>query len=400
MHRRSIALAFFAHLVACSGASAAEGVDFDTQILPLLSARCVKCHGPDKQSGRLRLDTAAEITATAKDTLLGGGDAEKSELLRRILLPAKNPKRMPKGADPLPAEEIALIRQWIEGGAALTSVEAPATDAAEAEEAAEHVAEPTPPRVPTEEDPELASLPPASADAIKKIEAAGGVVMPLFGESPLLQVSFAQAASPPGDDAIAALADAADNIVWLNLAKAQVSANGLAALSQLKNLIQVHLEQSNVDDAGLDLLAKLPRLEYLNLYDTAVTDVGISKLKGLAKLRNLYVWQTKVSWDASVALQSAIPGLEVNLGWDHPEVAKRRMTKELKSAKQMAAAAATHAAALEQQFTAAKQGKEQAEARVKELEEQLKALEKPSADESADGGATDAEEQGGDGDSQ
>jgi mono/diheme cytochrome c family protein len=367
-------------LVSHGYAAAAEAADFETRVLPILTAHCVKCHGPDKANGKLRHDSAAELTATAKETLLADGKPDESELLNRITLPDGNRKRMPKGAAALSTEDIAMIRQWIEGGAPLTSAEKPRdspNEAAPGEAIADATAE-TPPRTPGEEDPELAKLPPASAEAIAAIMAAGGSVMPLFGDSPLLQVSFAQATSPPGDEALAALAGAADNVVWLNLSKAQITAAGVENLVKLKNLIQLHLEHSTVDDAGVAKLAGLPRLEYVNLYGTSVSDAGVTPLVGLAKLRNLYVWQTKVSWDAAQGLQKAVPGLEVNLGWDHPQVMKLRVTKELETAKKISATASAQTAELEQQFTAAKQAKEQAEARVKELEGQLEGLDKPA----------------------
>jgi mono/diheme cytochrome c family protein len=385
MIRCLTAFALAGCLVSHSYVAAAEAVDFEKQVLPIFSAHCIKCHGPDKANGKLRLDTAAELTATAKDTLLGGGKAGESELLTRITLPEDNRKRMPKGAPPLTAEDIATIRQWIESGASLTSAEKPAattTETADDEPSADAPAEIPPPRTPGEEAPELAELLPASVEAIAAITAAGGSVMPLFGDSPLLQVSFAQATSPPGDEALAALAGAADNIVWLNLSKAQISAAGVEQLTKLKNLIQLHLEHSTIDDAGVAKLAGLPRLEYLNLYDTRVTDSGVGPLSALSKLRNLYVWQTKVSWDAAQGLQHAVPGLAVNLGWDHPQVVKLRVTKELETAKNIAEASAARAAELEQQFTAAKDAKDQTAARVKELEGQLEAIDKP-AEESA-----------------
>ncbi len=364
-------------LTASVAAHAAEKVDFATQVQPIFAKRCAGCHGADKQQAKLRLDAADAIGAFHKDTLLVAGKPEESELFQRISLPADDKKRMPKGGDPLSAEEIELIKQWIAEGASFTSGDAPPADAPK--EGDDKPVEPAAPRTPGEDDPELAKLPSASAEAIAKIEAAGGAVMPLFGDSPLLQVSFAQAASPPGDEAVAALTDAAEQIVWLNLGKAQVSAAGLAPLAQLKNLIQLHLEQSSVDDAGLAHLAGLSRLEYVNLYGTAVTDAGVEHLKGLPKLYRLYVWKTKISYDAAMALQTAIPGLEVNLGWDHPQVVKMRATKELETAKEIAATATSRASELEQQFKAATQAKEQAETRVKELEEQIKALDAPSA---------------------
>jgi mono/diheme cytochrome c family protein len=378
MPRQYFALGLLAYSLVGAASGRADKVDFATQIQPIFAQRCAGCHGEKKQMGKLRLDSAEEIGKFEEKTLLVAGKPDESELFQRITLPADDKKRMPKGGDPLSAEQIELIKQWITDGASFTSIDAPAPKDAPAEQP-----QATPPAPPAEEDPELAKLPKASAEAIAKIEATGATVMPLFADSPLLQVSFAQAASPPGDEAVAALTAAADQIVWLNLSKSQVTAVGLAPLAQLKNLIQLHLEHSNVDDAGLAHLAGLPRLEYVNVFGTSVTDAGAEHLKALPKLRRFYVWQTKISFEEAEALQKAIPGLEVNLGWDHPAVVKVRVTKELATAKEIVATATTRASELEQQFNAAKQGKEQAEARVKELEDQLKALEAPAPAEGA-----------------
>jgi mono/diheme cytochrome c family protein len=378
MIRCLTAFALLNCLVVPGSIAAADAVSFETRVLPIFTAHCVKCHGADKANGKLRLDTGAELTATAKETLLAGGKADESELLKRIMLPEGDRKRMPKGAPPLSAEDIATIRDWLEGGASLASADKPVANAENA--TPEKQAELSPPRTPGEEDPELAKLPPATVEAIAAITSVGGSVMPLFGDSPLLQVSFAQATSPVDDQALAALAGAADNIVWLNLSKAQITAAGVQQLTKLRNLIQLHLEHSTIDDAGVAKLSGLPRLEYLNLYGTSVTDAGVTPLSGLAKLRNLYVWQTEVSWGAAQSLQKAVPGLEVNLGWDHPQVVKLRVTKELETAKKIAETASARAAELEQQFTAAKQAREQTEARVKELESQLEGLGKPTGE--------------------
>jgi mono/diheme cytochrome c family protein len=378
-------------LATSSAAHAADAVDFATKVQPIFAARCIKCHGPDRQQAKLRLDSAENIGAFTKDTLLVAGKPDESELLKRISLPADDRKRMPKGGDPLTAEEIALVRQWIEEGAkfpvAAAVADAPAEGAAPAE-----TQEPAEPAPRGEDDPELQSLPPASDEAIAKIQAAGGTVMPLFGESPLLQVSFAQAASPPGDDAIAALADAADQIVWLNLSKAQASGDGFAGLAKLRNLIQLHLEQSSASDDALAHLAELKRLEYLNVYGTTVTDAGVEPLKALPKLRNLYVWQTKVSYETAQALQAGTPGLEVNLGWDHPQVAKQRLAKELETAKKIAEETAASATALEQQLKTANESKDQAATRVKEIEDELKRLEASASDSSGGDAAEDKSE--------
>lgn len=369
-------------LTAVPAGQAQEKIDFEKQIQPIFAAHCIGCHGEEKAGAKLRLHTADAInTFEKKDKLLVAGKPDESELYKRLTLPDDNPKRMPKGADPLPEADLDLIKQWIEQGAVIAVVaaaapaDAPMPDeaakAAEALKAAEEAARKA-------DEELLAKVGPAPPEAVEKITAAGATVMPLFADSPLLQVSFARAASPASDEAVAALAGAAEQIVWLDLTGAQVSAAGLAPVAQLKNLERLHLEKSSVADDALVHLAALPRLQYLNLYGTAVTDAGLEHLKSLKRLKKLYLWQTKVNYDPAMALQAATPGLEVNLGWDHPGVVKARLTKELESTKKSVEEATAKAAEMQKQLEAANAEKTAAETRLQEIEKQLKELEQPA----------------------
>jgi mono/diheme cytochrome c family protein len=100
-------------------------VDFTTDVQPILAANCSGCHGPDKQRGGLRLDRKADA--------LRGGDSGKvivpgkpgeSLLLKKVAAADAN-DRMPKGRDPLTAEQIRTLSSWIEAGAGWPA-EAPA----------------------------------------------------------------------------------------------------------------------------------------------------------------------------------------------------------------------------------------------------------------------------------
>jgi hypothetical protein len=374
-------------------AAADDKIDFATQIQPILTAKCAGCHGEEKAAAKLRLDSADQIGAfEEKDHLLVAGKPDESELYQRIVLPADDKKRMPKGADPLPEAEIALIKQWIEQGAvmavaAAVTTPAPADAAMPADEAAKKAAaeeaKAAEAALKAADEAELAKVGPAASEAIEKLKQAGASVMPLYGESPLLQVSFARADSPAGDEALAALAGAADQIVWLDLSGAQASGEGWKQLASLKNLNRLHLEKSTVDDASLAHVAALPRLEYLNLYGTGVTDAGLEHLKTAKRLRKLYLWQTKVGYDPALALQAGTPGLEVNLGWDHPGVVKARLTKELETAKKTAEEATAKAAEAQKQLEAANAEKAAADAKLQELDGQIKALEAPPVAEAA-----------------
>ena len=96
-------------------------VEYNRHIRPILADKCFACHGPDAshREADLRLDSAAGATAD-----LGGrqaitpGKPEASELVRRITSPAVD-ERMPpaESGKELSADEIALLRRWIEQGA-------------------------------------------------------------------------------------------------------------------------------------------------------------------------------------------------------------------------------------------------------------------------------------------
>jgi len=106
-----------------AGASASpadEGPTFERDVLPILRAHCLACHG---ESG-----ASAALDLTSREAILEGGvsgpavvanDPEKSLLLRRILGHDGLPQ-MPKGFAPLSEEKVAVIRDWIRWGAQAT----------------------------------------------------------------------------------------------------------------------------------------------------------------------------------------------------------------------------------------------------------------------------------------
>ena len=112
-------------------ASAQDGaVDFEKQILPILKAKCFKCHEKEhedngkikKPKGGLRLDSAAAILKGGKeypDENVVAGKPDASWLLKTMALPDTDEMAMPpegKG-DRVSAANQALIKKWIESGA-------------------------------------------------------------------------------------------------------------------------------------------------------------------------------------------------------------------------------------------------------------------------------------------
>ena len=96
---------------------AAAPVDFVRDVQPLLQEHCHSCHGPSKQEAAFRLDH--------KPSAMKGGDfgsailpGKSADSLLVHAIEGRNPKmRMPRKGDPLSAEQIAIIRRWIDEGA-------------------------------------------------------------------------------------------------------------------------------------------------------------------------------------------------------------------------------------------------------------------------------------------
>ncbi len=86
---------------------------FRDQIAPVFERRCVGCHNDEDRAGGLSLQSA---TAAFADGYIEAGDAVASHLLT-VITPVNGKAAMPKDADPLTAEEIAGIRDWINAGA-------------------------------------------------------------------------------------------------------------------------------------------------------------------------------------------------------------------------------------------------------------------------------------------
>ena len=118
-----------------SGLSAAEphtGLAlYQSQVRPLLNSRCVACHGALKQSGGLRLDTAA-LTRQGGDSgpAIDLGEPAASLMLEKVALATEENAsgRMPPEGEPLTAEQQAALRQWISEGAPAPADEVPESD--------------------------------------------------------------------------------------------------------------------------------------------------------------------------------------------------------------------------------------------------------------------------------
>ena len=110
-----------------TGTSLADGVSFQNDVLPVLTTRCVMCHmdGADQAHLSLFPEAWSHLVGVASTESplkrVEAGVPDKSYLYLKLMgthLDAGGTGlRMPFQQDPLAAEELALIKTWIEQGA-------------------------------------------------------------------------------------------------------------------------------------------------------------------------------------------------------------------------------------------------------------------------------------------
>jgi len=99
-------------------AAAPAPVSFIKEIAPIFVRKCQACHGASEPKGEYQLSTfelAMKEGASASPSITAG-KPDESELLRLISSTDKD-DRMPKDSDPLPVDQVALVKRWIAEGA-------------------------------------------------------------------------------------------------------------------------------------------------------------------------------------------------------------------------------------------------------------------------------------------
>jgi mono/diheme cytochrome c family protein len=104
-------------IVAADDLPTEQAARFLNDVQPLLIARCVSCHGPDKQEGNLRLDSSAAAKAGGdRGPAIVPGDVDKSLLVKAISFVDPDFQMPPR--QKLSENEIATLTEWVRTGAA------------------------------------------------------------------------------------------------------------------------------------------------------------------------------------------------------------------------------------------------------------------------------------------
>lgn len=304
---------------------------FNDIVAPMLESRCTNCHNEAKIKGKLRLDSYEFIVKGGK----GGpavvpGDLAKSSLFHLASLPEEDDERMPPDGKPgLNADQLAVIKWWIETGADpkktvaelaptddLKAVLAKLTPAGGGRAIASHDAS----KDGGEESPHAPAATASAPDPALKSQVEGyakefpGALTFESQQSPLLTFTAVSLRANLDDARFEKLTPVVKHLVTADLSATKVTDKSVALLSGAENLRMVRLAETGITDGAIESLVKLQKLESLNLYGTGVTDAGVQKLASLPNLKRIYLWQTKVTPAAIDELKKKLPKCEIITG--------------------------------------------------------------------------------------
>ena len=282
-------------------------------VQPIFESRCYTCHDKSKKKGGLRLDEPSFILKGGKDgEVIKPGNADESDMIKRLLLPRKDEDHMPPKEKPqLKENEIALLHWWIATGASFNKK---TKELAQPEKikplllalqgAVAKKALPDMPATPVEA---------AGEKKLQEMRKRGVVILPVARNSNYLSANFVIVDSVTAKD-ISLLLSLKKQLVWLKLSDKKIPDTALLPISQLTNLTRLQLDYTSITDKGLASLRSLGNLQYLNLVGTKVTAEGLQQLKDLSQLQAVYIYKTHINTSDWPMLKNTFPKVTLDSG--------------------------------------------------------------------------------------
>lgn len=277
--------------------------------------KCVGCHGPDKQKGGLRLDNPDWIMKGGKNgQVLEAGNADQSELIKRLMLPVGDDDHMPPAEKPqLTAAELGMLHWWVKEGANFQKKigEIQQSDSIRKilksfELGSEKVAQT---KAEAAEEPEK----PATPQTLAAIRQLGILVLPISGSSGNLSASFLNTTANP-DSLLALLVPLSPQLISLDLAGKPLTDAAAQKLSAFTRLQKLNLRGTGITNATMPALRPLQDLRYLNLSDTRVDFQGLGKLGKMQKVKQLYLAGTEIREENWPAVRLQFPQAAMDSG--------------------------------------------------------------------------------------
>jgi len=284
-------------------------------VLPIFENKCLSCHNEQRAKGGLVMSSFASLFKPGDGGTppISADSVEKSEILKRVLLPEAHDDHMPpEGKVPMTKDEIELLRFWITNGA---NQELMATELKK--QGAENVFQNVNAdlsRYRMRNQISQINAEKIKADLDQLAEQIRAVVRKdETGETDQYILTMKFPPSEFDDESIKRLRPYFDEFSKLSLTSTKIDDEGLYYIGQMPNVKKLFLQKTSIDGSGLVHLQKLKNLEVLNLSFTNVDDKSALDLLKIPNLKEVYLYRTKTSKEVAEALEKYKQGLRVLL---------------------------------------------------------------------------------------
>ncbi len=278
---------------------------YETSIAPVLSQKCISCHGVDKIKGDLQLNTPENILKGGKHGDILKGDLNKTApLLERIHLPLADEKHMPpEGKMQLTSDELNTLTKWLKGGASFKlklSQLSPGDSLLLMAKNSNPVSN-------------AKFEPKGNLPDLKEFNSNYCSVNYLFHGSDEVEVNFFQG-SFYNHDNLKKLEKIKSQIVNLNMQGMPLKKEDLDIIIQMKNLQSVNLNSTKLDIASLEVLKSLPGLKSVSICGIEFDEPGINKFLEHARFSELNVWTKNGTQKQLEKIMQKYPSIKIIVG--------------------------------------------------------------------------------------
>ncbi len=260
------------------------------------------------------MDDSLKLMKGGKDgVVITKGNAEGSELAKRIALSLEDDDHMPPKEKPqLTKDQIALLHWWIDNGA---DMNAKVKDIKQSPDIKQKLLALQRVEKKKEEVNDIPAAPVAPADekTIDKLREQHILVMPVAQGNNYLMGSFITDTIVTKEK-LMLLQQLSKQLVWLKLTNTNVSDSLMTYISKLNNLTRLDVSNTSLTDESIQFITSLSHLQYLNLVKTNVTAKGVLSLKNNRSLTSLFLYKTKISTSDYTQLKMVFPKTNIDTG--------------------------------------------------------------------------------------
>ena len=285
--------------------SDANATIYEAAIAPILTQKCISCHGADKIKGNLQLNTPENILKGGKDGDILKGDANKASLFfERIHLSLGDEKHMPPdGKMQLTSQDISILSKWIKGGG---NFKIKLNELAKEDSLAVLISKNKPASIQiTERKNNLPDL--------KEFNSNYCSTNYLFSGSDEVEVNFFQG-SFYNHENLKKLEKIKTEIVILNMQGMPLKKEDLDIIVQFKNLQKLNLNGTKLDIASLEVLKSLPKLKSVSICGIEFDDTSLIKFLDQAKFSELNVWTKNGTQKQLEKIMVKYPNIKIIVG--------------------------------------------------------------------------------------